>query len=136
MDERVLRGFVGWASVGFGIGMLLDPPRVARLFGVDGRVGLVRYLALRDLVVGLGALTQRDLRPWVWARALSDTTDVLTFGTGLITGRFHRGRVLFSLSAAGGAGDRPRAAMPRRLASGAASCAGAPAGRWPALHPG
>ena len=88
MDERALRGFVGWASVGF---------------GVDGRVGLVRYLALRDLVVGLGALTQRDLRPWAWARALSDTTDVLTFGLGLISGRFRRGRALFSLCAAAGA---------------------------------
>ena len=99
----MLRGFVGWASVVFGIGMLLDPPRVARLFGVDGRVGLVRYLALRDLVVGLGGLTQRDLRPWAWARALSDTTDVLTFGAGLVSGRFHRGRPPFSLCAAGGA---------------------------------
>ena len=102
MDERALRGFVGWASVGFGIGMLLAPSRAARLFGADGRVGLVRYLALRDLVVGLGALTQPDLRPWVWARALSDSTDVLTFGLGLITGRFHRGRALFSLCAAAG----------------------------------
>jgi hypothetical protein len=91
MDERLLRGFVGWASVAFGVGMLLDPPRVARLFGVDGRIGLVRYLALRDLVVGLGALTQRDLRPWAWAQALSDTTDVLTFGVGIVSGRFRRG---------------------------------------------
>ena len=103
MDERALRGFVGWASVAFGVGMLLDPPRVARLFGVDGRVGLVRYLALRDLVVGLGALTQRDLRPWAWARALSDTTDVLTFGAGLVSGRFRRGRALFSVCAAAAA---------------------------------
>jgi hypothetical protein len=102
MDERALRRFVGWASVGFGVGMLLDPPRVARLFGVDGRVGLVRYLALRDLVVGLGALTQPDLRPWVRARALADTTDTLIFGAGLVTGRFRGGRALFSLCAAGG----------------------------------
>ena len=102
MDERALRRFVGWASVGFGVGMLLDPPRVARLFGANGRVGLVRYLALRDLVVGLGALTQPDLRPWVWARALSDTTDALIFGAGLVSGRFHRGRALFSLCAASG----------------------------------
>ena len=102
MDERALRGFVGWASVVFGVGGLLDPPRVAQLFGVDGRVGLIRCLALRDLVVGLGALTQRDLRPWACARALSDTTDALIFGVGLITGRFRRGRALFSLCAAAG----------------------------------
>ena len=102
MDERALRVFVGWASVGFGIGMLLAPSRAARLFGADGRVGLIRYLALRDLVVGLGALTQPDLRPWVRARALSDSTDALIFGLGLITGRFHCGRALFSLCAAAG----------------------------------
>ena len=103
MDEWGIRWFAGWASVAFGVGMLLDPPRAARLFGAEGRGGLIRFLALRDLVVGLGALTQPVVRPWLWARALSDTMDTLTFGAGLITGRFHRGRALFSLLAAAGA---------------------------------
>jgi hypothetical protein len=103
VDERALRGFVGWASVLFGVGMLLDPARTARLFGVGGRTGLIRYLALRDLVIGLGALTQPDIRPWARARAVSDTTDSVIFGLGLLSGRFHRGRAFLGVLAAAGA---------------------------------
>lgn len=92
MDERGIRSFVGWASVAFGVGMLLAPRLAAQSFGVGERVGYVRFLALRDLAIGAGALTQPDLLPWLWARIASDS----------LTGRFARGRAAMSTLAAVG----------------------------------
>ena len=102
MDEQSLRRLVGWPSLLFGVGMLLAPYRAARLFGAPGRASLVRFLALRDLTIGLGALTQPNVAPWVRARALSDTIDGVTFAFGVLSGRFQRGRATLSVLAAVG----------------------------------
>lgn len=102
MNDQHIRRFVGWVSVAFGIGMLLQPQRAFRLFGVPGRIGMIRYLALRDLAVGLGALTRADLTPWMWARTLSDATDIMTFAFGAATGRFLRGRAVAGMLIAAG----------------------------------
>ena len=102
MDDRAVRSYIGWVGVAVGAGLLLAPRAASRLFGMEGRLALVRYLGLRDLVVGLGALTGPDLTPWIWARALSDATDGLTFAYGLASGRFQRERALPGLVAAVG----------------------------------
>ncbi len=100
MNDRINRRYIGWSSVIVGTGVLLAPRVGAQLLGMTGRTGLVRYLGLRDVVVGLGALTQADLTPLVWARAVADASDGLTFAYGLISKQFQRERAAFGILAA------------------------------------
>ena len=100
MNDRIVRRYIGWSSVIVGTEVLLAPRAWAQLLGMTGRTGLVRCLALRDVVVGLGALMQADLTPWVWARAVADAFDGLLFTYGLISKQFQRERAALGVLAA------------------------------------
>ncbi|QRK12548.1 hypothetical protein JQX13_22485 [Archangium violaceum] len=73
-DER-LRRALGWGSVGSGLVLLAFADRVCRLLQLRDRSAHVRAAGLRDVIIGLGIVTRRDRRPWLWARSLSDAFD-------------------------------------------------------------
>ncbi len=83
MDSKRLSQVLGWGSVGCGLGLLTFADGIGRLFGARRRSGLVRALGVRDVLIGMGLLTQRDPRPWLWARVAGEVMDLSLMGTTL-----------------------------------------------------
>lgn len=71
---------LGWFSIGLGAAELLMPHWVARLTGLRGSESLLRVYGVREIATGIGILTARDPKPWVWARVAGDTLDLATLG--------------------------------------------------------
>jgi hypothetical protein len=80
---HVLARGLGWFSIGLGITELLAPYTLARYLGMLDRASLVRAYGAREIVAGIGILSQRDPAPWVWARVGGDALDLATLATGL-----------------------------------------------------
>lgn len=69
---------LGLFSIGLGLAELLAPRAVSRATGMPGRTTLLRAYGLREIVSGIGLLSSRDPRPWLWARVAGDALDVST----------------------------------------------------------
>ncbi|WP_019586880.1 hypothetical protein [Deinococcus apachensis] len=101
--EQVARG-LGWFSVGLGTLEVVAPGSLIRFLGVqEERSSLVRAYGLRELVAGVGLLTQpAAATTWVWARVAGDVLDIATLGaatTGDPTARKRTGNTLAMLTA-------------------------------------
>lgn len=101
--EQVARG-LGWFSVGLGTLEVVAPGTLTRFLGVrEQRTSLVRAYGLRELVAGVGLLTQpAAATTWVWARVAGDVLDIATLGsatTGDPAARKRTGNVLTMLTA-------------------------------------
>jgi len=82
MAHRVQQG-LGWLSVGLGLTQLTFAEGICRLLRVRGRANVVRLLGARGLLTGLGLLSQRQWRPWVWGRVAGDAIDLSLLGATL-----------------------------------------------------
>ncbi|GBF04040.1 hypothetical protein DAERI_010212 [Deinococcus aerius] len=101
--EQVARG-LGWFSVGLGTLEVVAPGSLIRFLGVqEERTSVVRAYGLRELVAGVGLLTQpAAATTWVWARVAGDVLDIATLGsatTGDPTARKRTGNTLAMLTA-------------------------------------
>ena len=74
---------LGWFSIGLGVAELVAPQHLARLLGMEGRDDLIRTYGVRELVTGVGILSQDDPTPWMWARVGGDALDLGTLAMGL-----------------------------------------------------
>lgn len=72
MDGDRLSQGLGWLSVSTGLKELAFSERICRLLAVRRHAELVRGLGVREVLIGLGLLTQRDARPWLWGRVAGD----------------------------------------------------------------
>ena len=90
------------------------PRYVSRLIGVrdDGNTRTVlRAVGLREILTGVGILTQRRPAGWLWARAGGDVMDLALLGSALKSGPASRPRVA---AAASGGGRHHGAGRARR----------------------
>jgi uncharacterized membrane protein len=71
---------LGWLSVALGLGGLFVPRTMARWSGLSGHESLLAAVGARELVSGIGLLTQRDKVPWLWARVAGDALDLAILG--------------------------------------------------------
>jgi hypothetical protein len=95
---------LGWFSIGLGLAELLAPRALARATGMQRRSPtLLRLCGLREIGAGIGLLTARDKRPWLWARVAGDALDLALVGDELDAGNARRGHALGALAAVGGA---------------------------------
>ena len=76
---------LGWLSVGLGVAALLAPRKIGDLSGLDDKDGLIRLVGARELVSGIGLLSQSNKSPWLWARVVGDAIDLAVLATA------HRG---------------------------------------------
>ncbi|EAU67739.1 hypothetical protein [Stigmatella aurantiaca] len=83
MDAHRLPKGLGWLSVGLGLTKLTFAEGICRLLGLKGHAGVVRALGARELVTGLGLLSQPERRPWLWGRVAGDAIDLSVLGTTL-----------------------------------------------------
>ena len=115
-------GFLGWFSLGLGLAQLLAPGALTRLIGArddERNRTLVRAMGLREIVVGVGFLTQGHAR-WSWARLLGDALDLALLGKAAGGPSAKTGRLVATSAAVVGAAwlDARRARSLERERSG------------------
>ncbi|HKR37560.1 MAG TPA: SRPBCC family protein [Steroidobacteraceae bacterium] len=79
-DDRQLGQILGWFSVGLGLAELLAPRAFGRAVGAGDHPALVRMMGLRQVVTGLGMLSERAPGNWAWARVAGDAMDLALLG--------------------------------------------------------
>ncbi|MFL5343680.1 MAG: hypothetical protein ACJ8AT_02755 [Hyalangium sp.] len=57
--------------------------RFCQRLGFRGRMELVRAHGVREILNGVGLLTQRDPHPWLWGRLAGDAVDLCVLGVTL-----------------------------------------------------
>lgn len=93
--ERLARG-LGWFSIGLGLPPIVAPGGFARLLGVPDdsmSCALARVVGLREVVAGVGILTQARPAGWLWARVTGDVMDLALLGAAFTSRRANRGRL-------------------------------------------
>ena len=83
MDAHRLPKGLGWLSVGLGLTELTFAEGICKLLKLRGHAGVVRALGARELLTGIGLLSQPERRPWLWARVAGDALDLSLLGTTL-----------------------------------------------------
>jgi len=78
-SPQPLATFLGLFSIGLGLAESLAPGTMANVTGVRSR-GLLRAYGLREMLSGLGILTNDRPAFWLWSRVAGDTIDLATLG--------------------------------------------------------
>lgn len=103
-DEQLARA-LGWFSVGLGLAQIVVPRELAQLIGVpdnDDTCAVMRAVGLREIVSGVGILTQPDPTPWLWARVGGDAMDIALLTAALNSNKAQQDRVALALAAVAG----------------------------------
>lgn len=72
-----LSRLLGYFSIGLGLAEVLAPRAMAQLTGVD-RQGMLRAYGLREIISGIGILSNTRPAGWLWSRVAGDALDLLT----------------------------------------------------------
>ncbi|MFL5494429.1 MAG: SRPBCC family protein [Gemmatimonadales bacterium] len=98
---RVARG-LGWFSVGLGLTEIAAPRALARVIGVrhaERHRKAMLALGVRELISGVGILTQPRSPGWVWVRVGGDVVDLALLGSALKSEASNRGRLAAATAA-------------------------------------
>jgi uncharacterized membrane protein len=79
-DDRQLGQILGVVSIGLGLAELLAPRAVGRAIGVGDHPAIIRMVGVREIVTGLGILSERAPGAWAWARVAGDAIDLALLG--------------------------------------------------------
>jgi hypothetical protein len=75
---------LGWFSVGLGLAELFFARGLARMLGMKGQEGVIRFYGLRELATGIGIVAQKDdPAPWIWGRVAGDAVDIATLASNV-----------------------------------------------------
>lgn len=96
--QQLTRG-LGWFSLALGVTELLAPSTLNRALGARPHDGLVRSYGLREVIAGLGLLSNRNPSAWAWARVAGDAVDLASLLSAL--SRRNRDRIVPALLAVG-----------------------------------
>ena len=99
--ETLAKG-LGWFSIGLGVAELVAPERLARFLGMEERTELIRTYGAREILTGVGILSQEDPTPWIWGRVGGDALDLGTLAMGLGRANPQRGNVGLAIGAVAG----------------------------------
>ena len=99
--EKLVKG-LGWFSIGLGLCEIFAPRALSRLIGVKPHTGLMRLLGARELMSGIGILTQPDSSTWIDARVAGDAMDLALLGGSFFSEKSHPGRLAFATAAVAG----------------------------------
>jgi hypothetical protein len=99
--DALARG-LGWFSIGLGVAELAAPGYLARFLGMEERTDLIRAYGAREIMTGIGILSQQDPTPWIWGRVAGDAVDLATLAPGLRTGNPSQRNVIVAVAAVAG----------------------------------
>lgn len=83
MDPKRVAQGLGWFSIGLGLAEIFAPRAVSRIVGANNHSNLVRFYGMREVLAGVGILTQPNPAPWLWGRVAGDVLDLSTLGKTL-----------------------------------------------------
>lgn len=92
---------LGWFSIGLGVAQLVAPNNVNRLVGVDDdgkNRALQRMIGLREILAGVGILSNPRPAGWLWARVGGDMMDATLLASALASPDSNKDRVKQSLA--------------------------------------
>jgi uncharacterized membrane protein len=89
---------LGWFSIGLGVAELLAPRALARLIGVTDHRPLPA-LGAREIVSGVGILTQPRAQGWMWSRVGGDAMDLSLLAKAMTDEGSHKGRLAVATAA-------------------------------------
>jgi hypothetical protein len=101
-STQALAQALGWFSIGLGAAELVAPQHLARLLGMEGQDDLIRTYGAREIVTGVGILSQDDPTPWMWARVGGDALDLGTLAMRLGPDNPQRTNVGLAMAAVAG----------------------------------
>jgi hypothetical protein len=101
-SAHVLAQGLGWFSIGLGLSELLAPHSLARFLGMEERSELIRAYGAREIVTGIGILSQDDPTPWMWGRVGGDVLDLATLATAFGRDNPQSGNVGIAVAAVAG----------------------------------
>lgn len=93
---------LGWFSIGLGLAQLIAPRGVSRAIGVQERPTVMRALGAREIVSGVGILSQRRPANWLWARVAGDVMDLAMLGAAARSPNKLRNRLGWATAAVAG----------------------------------
>jgi uncharacterized membrane protein len=79
-DDRQLGQILGLFSIGLGLAEVLAPRALGRAIGVGDHPSIMRMVGVREIVTGLGILSERAPGAWTWARVAGDAIDLALLG--------------------------------------------------------
>src|ERR1043165_5144357 len=79
-DDRQLGQILGLFSIGLGLAEVLAPRALGRAIGVGDHPSIMRMVGVREIVTGLGILSERPPGAWTWARVAGDAIDLALLG--------------------------------------------------------
>jgi uncharacterized membrane protein len=89
---------LGWFSIGLGMAELLAPRAVGRLIGVKDHRPLPA-LGVREIVSGVGLLTQPHSAGWMWSRVGGDAMDLSLLAKAMTEEDTDKGRLAMATAA-------------------------------------
>jgi uncharacterized membrane protein len=80
-DDRTLGQVLGWFSIGLGLAEVLAPRALGRAIGVgENQSATLRMMGAREIVTGIGLLSERRPGTWAWSRVAGDAIDLALLG--------------------------------------------------------
>lgn len=99
---RSLANALAWFSIGLGLAQLLAPRAMSRAIGVSSPPVLLRAIGVREIVSGVGILSQTRPTGWLWSRVAGDAMDLGLLGIAAASGPNRRSRVAVAAGAVAG----------------------------------
>ena len=99
--EILARG-LGWFSIGLGLTEILAPGKLSELVGADDRPTMMRILGAREIVSGIGILTQDHPAESLWSRVAGDAMDLAVLGSALTERYSKKKKLIAAISAVAG----------------------------------
>jgi hypothetical protein len=93
MESRKMAKGLGWFSIGLGLTELVAPRWLGRTIGVGERTTLLRAMGAREVVTGVGVLSQRRPALGMWGRVAGDLLDMGLLVAALRSDYSQKGRV-------------------------------------------
>ncbi|MGH8178817.1 MAG: SRPBCC family protein [Steroidobacter sp.] len=83
LDDRQLAQALGWFSIGLGLAEVLAPRALGRAIGVGEHPAILRMLGVREIISGIGLLSERAPGSWAWSRVAGDAMDLALLGAAM-----------------------------------------------------
>ncbi|MBV8535497.1 MAG: SRPBCC family protein [Alphaproteobacteria bacterium] len=102
MDDTRLAKLLGWVSLALGLAGAMAPRSTARLIGVaddETNCRALQLVGVRELVSGVGVLSNPEAPGWLWSRVAGDAMDLALLGSAYASDEADTGRLSLATAA-------------------------------------